>query len=198
MGAGNIGLIPVDMDGDGRTDIAHLWNSNGKLGLIIYRSTGTGYVFSYSTVFTNGAGNIGFFPADYDGDGKTDIVQCWNNNGAIAVSVFRSSGTSYSNTWNGTMPQGAANVGLVPVDYDGDGKMDFIQGWNTGSGLGLLLYRSSGAGYSFVGNIATRHGAANLGLLPARSAGNNRTGFIQVWNNNNATAFISYGAILYQ
>lgn len=197
MGAGAIGLIPVDMDGDGRTDIAHLWNNNGKLGLIIYRSTGTGYSFYYSTVFVNGSANIGFFPADYDGDGKTDIVQCWNNNGLTSVSVFRSSGSAYSNTWNGTMPQGAANVGFVPVDYNGDSKVEFIQGWNNNGMMNLLLYNSSGSAYSFLTNIATRQGAANLGLLPARTAGNNRTGFIQVWNNNSATAFIKYEAIQY-
>lgn len=197
MGAANIRLLPVDMDGDGKTDIAQLWNNNGNLGLIIYRSTGTGYALYYSTVFANGSANIGFFPADYDGDGKTDIVQCWNNNGLTSVSVFRSSGTSYTNAWNGTMSQGAGNAGFVPVDYNGDNKSDFIQAWNNTGMLNLLLYNSSGSGYSFLTNNATRQGAANIGLLPAKTAGNNRTGFIQVWNNNNATAFIKYEAIQY-
>lgn len=197
-GSANLRLLPVDYDGDGRTDIAQLWNNNGKLGLVIHRSNGSGFTNPYSTTFvSNGSANIGFIPLDQNGDGRTDIVQLWNNNGKLAISLFTSTGSGYTNSWNLTTVEGSPNVGFVPVDYDGDGLMDFIQGWNNGGKLNLILYRSSGSGFSSITNIPTRHGYTNLALLPSRMTGDNRTGFIQAWNNSNATAFIRYGVIQY-
>ncbi|MFL5811908.1 MAG: FG-GAP-like repeat-containing protein [Flavisolibacter sp.] len=193
----NLRLLPVDYNGDGKTDIAQLWNNNGQLGIVVFRSTGSSYTLAFSTTVASGSNNIGFIPADYDGDGKTDIIQMWNNGGSLGVVVIRSSGSNYSVAWNGTMPQGSPNVGFVPVDYDGDGLMDFVQGWNNNSNLNLLLYRSNGSGYSYQTNIATRQGYQNLGLLPQRRAGQAKTGLTQVWNNNSYTAFFRYDAITY-
>jgi hypothetical protein len=193
----NMKLLPVDYDGDGKTDIAHIWNNNGSVGIIIYRSNGSAYSLSASTTLNSGASNIGFIPADYDGDGRTDILQFWNNNNSLGVGVFRSSGSNYSVTWSAVMPQGSPNVGFVPVDYDGDSRMDFVQGWSNGGSLNLLLYRSSGSGYNFVRNIPTRHGAYNLGLVPQKRAGIAKTGFFQAWANGSNTAFIRYDPIDY-
>lgn len=193
----NLRLLPVDYDGDGKTDIAQLWNNNGSLGIIIYRSNGSSYSAVASTTLAVGSGNIGFIPADYDGDGKTDIVQTWNNNGSLGVIVIRSTGSNYTVAWNTTMGQGSPNAGFAPVDYDGDGKMDFVQGWNNGGNLNFLLYKSTGSSYTYQSNIVTRQGSTNLGLLPQRRAGNARTGVTQVYNNNTKTAFIRYDAITY-
>ncbi len=193
----NLRLLPVDMDGDGKTDIAQLWNNGGRLGIIIYRSTGSTYTQTYSTTLSNGSGNVGFIPADYDGDGKTDIIQCWSNGGYLAIDVIRSTGTSYYSAWAGTMAAGASNVGLAPLDYNGDGKMDFVQGWNNGGKLNLLLYQSNGSGYGLLPNIDTRHGSGNLGLVFAKRAGVNKSGFVQVFNNSNSTAFIRYEPLNY-
>jgi hypothetical protein len=193
----NLRLLAVDYDGDGKTDIAQLWNNNGQLGIVVFRSTGSSYTLAFSTTVASGSGNVGFIPADYDGDGRTDIVQMWNNGGSLGVVVIRSSGSNYSVAWNGTMPQGSPNVGFVPVDYDGDGLMDFVQGWNNNTKLNLLLYRSTGSGYSYQTNIGTRQGYQNLGLLAQRRAGQTRTGLTQVWNNNSSTAFFRYDPVTY-
>jgi hypothetical protein len=193
----SIALLPVDYDGDGKTDIAHLWNNGGNVGIIIYRSNGSSYSQAASTTVASGTSNMGFIPADYDGDGKTDIIQTWDNSGSVGLAVFRSSGSNYSVAWSGVMSQGSPNVGFTPVDYDGDGKTDLVQGWNNGNKLNFIVYRSSGSAYSYLTNVATRQGYWNMGLLPQKRAGAARTGVTQVYNNSNYTAFIRYDGITY-
>lgn len=191
-------LLPVDYDGDGKSDIAQLYNQYNSLGINLFRSNGTAYTLKSSRVMPVGAGNIGFIPADYDGDGRTDILQFWNNNGLLGVVVFRSTGSTYDLAWIGTMPDSANNVGFAPVDYNGDGKTDFVRAWkDANNNLALSLYVSDGSSYSFHCNVTTRSSYENLGLLPERRAGESRSGFMLVYNSNAQTAFARYEPIEY-
>ena len=111
-----VGPVPVDFDGDRKTDIA------------VYRaSTGVWWVTpsSGAPAYGYGWGGPGFkpVPGDYDGDGKTDIA-IYNNTGG-AWWVIPSSGTgpqgqmgAYGIGWGGSVFKS------VPGDYDGDGKTD--------------------------------------------------------------------------
>ena len=192
LGYNGLKLLSVDMDGDGKSDVAQLWNNNGKMGLNILKSTGSSYTWAFNTTFNEGSSNIAVFPADYNGDGKTDIVQLWNNNGSIATIVYKSTGTSYIDAGGGTLPESSANVGFAPVDYNGDSKIDFIQGWSNAGKMSVLLYKSSGTSYTDFNNANTQQGSTNLALVSVKRAGDVKTGFVQVWNNANKTAFIRY------
>jgi len=77
-------------------------------------------------------------PADYDGDGKTDIAVYRNGNWFILRS---SDGGMTSLRW------GIAQDIPVPADYDGDGKADIAVYRN---GVWFIL-RSSDAGQTTVG-----------------------------------------------
>jgi hypothetical protein len=197
QGSGNLRLLPVDMDGDGKTDIAQIWNNNGKVGIFIYRSTGSSYYQATYLPTDVGVGNVGFFPADWNGDGKTDIIQCWNNGGALGIIVYGSNGSGYSVVHTGTAPQGYGNVGLVPLDYDGDGKTDFVQCWNKNGRLNLILYRSTGSSFEYIGNYATMESPTNYGMLPVKRAGL-KDGFAQIWKNGSSTAIFRYDVLNYQ
>jgi hypothetical protein len=192
VGYGTLKFLPVDIDGDSKTDIAQLWNNNGQLGINVLKSNGTSFSSFFSTTFSQGSGNIGFIPADYDGDGKTDIIQFWNNNNSLGVIVYRSTGSSYYSAWSGTMSEGASNVGFAPVDYNADGKMDFVQGWSNNGKMSVVLYKSNGSSYVNFNNDNTQQGSGNLALLPIKRTGEGKTGFVQVFNNGNKTAFIRY------
>ena len=103
----------------------------------------------------DGTVTVVFVPANFDGDGKTDIAVYGTNNGDWWV-LESSSGFSsylYRSGWGG--------AGYDPVlgDYDGDGKTDIaVYGTNTGdwwvlessSGFSNYLYRSGwgGPGYN--------------------------------------------------
>lgn len=119
-------LVPGDYDGDGRTDIAI------HRKLIAFPETGTWWIFN-SLDFSHYAArwasnNIGEFdtpvPADYDGDGKTDLAYYRRTDVVGGPGTFfilpSSTNIGISTTW------GLPSLGdrPVPADYDGDGKAD--------------------------------------------------------------------------
>src|SRR6185437_3457346 len=71
-----------DFDGDGRADVLKLWNDAGSMSADVYLSTGT----SFKNVrFATKQGGIWdsmiWKVGDFDGDGKTDVMKLWNDNG---------------------------------------------------------------------------------------------------------------------
>ncbi len=159
MGAGSSALtwLTGDVNGDGKTDIIQPWSNGGWLGLIVYTSNGTGYTQTWSSG-NMGAGVSALLTGDVNGDGKTDIIEPWNNNGSLGLVVYTSNGTGYSQTWSSpNMGQGASALTWLTGDVNGDGKTDIIQPWDNGGWLGLIVYTSNGNGYS------ATWGSANMG-----------------------------------
>jgi hypothetical protein len=109
--------VPGDYDGDGKTDIAlyrpfESWSGvQGKW--YIYSSTGG----EITPVPVYGFWNDIPVPADYDGDGKTDIAiyRPGNGNWYVLSSIDGSETIT---------PLGGSSDRCVPKDYDGDGKAD--------------------------------------------------------------------------
>lgn len=67
---------------NGISQIVQLWNNNGRLGIIVYEPKADGsYAVGWGTGNAGeGSGAIAFSPVTMNGDGKTQIVQLWNNN----------------------------------------------------------------------------------------------------------------------
>jgi FG-GAP-like repeat len=194
-GAAALAWLAGDMDGDGRTDILQPWNNNGQLGLIVYRSTGTGYTNAFSS--TNmGAGSpaVGWLTGDADGDGRTDLIQLWNNHDWLGLTVFRSTGTGYSLWFNNpNMGQGSAALAWLTGDMDGDGRTDIFQPWKNNGTLGLIAYRATGAGYATAfASSNMGQGWAALAWLVGDMDGDGRADILQPFNNQGALGLIAY------
>ena len=128
-----VGLRIVDIDGDGKLDIAN--SNNASAVLSVFRNTATSGVINSGSLaprvdFSTGANPFfGNAVGDIDGDGKPDIVGI--NVLSNSLSVFRNTATSgtINSSSFAQRVDFAANVNPYSVavgDLDGDGKADVV------------------------------------------------------------------------
>lgn len=115
--------MPGDYDGDRKTDLAVFRKSAGSIWYILLSSNNTlRYQQWGAAVPQQGFVTDTPVPADYDGDGKTDLAYFRRTDkiGSPAYFIILQSSTNTSRviTW------GEAFDTPVPADYDGDGKTD--------------------------------------------------------------------------
>ncbi|MGI8641336.1 MAG: FG-GAP repeat domain-containing protein [Pyrinomonadaceae bacterium] len=176
-GMANDKLVPGDYDGDGKTDAAV------HRKLLPFPETGTWYILK-SLDFTYisrrwASNNIGEFdipvPADYDGDGKTDLAyyRVTDVVGQPATYFVLQSltNTGTSENW------GSPSLGdrPVPADYDGDGRADYAVYRN---GVWFILQTSNAA------LRVERFGLATDKVVPGDFDGDKKAD-IAVWRPSN-------------
>ena len=132
--------LPADINGDGKTDLIRIRNSNpgstsGTAIADVWLSTGTTLVktgsFTVGPYITNGQISE-FFPIDVNGDGRTDLVVVTSNSsGQAQASVYLSNGFGFAATpdatWTGIGAWDPANNESLPMDVNGDGRIDLVR-----------------------------------------------------------------------
>ncbi len=118
-----------DVDGDGKPDLAVVWNTFQQNKVSVFRNTGTAGSISFAEKidFTTGAQAESVAIGDLDGDGRPELVTANTGTGANSVSVLRNTGTvagsisfaAKTDFTTGTDPESVA-IG----DLDDDGKPD--------------------------------------------------------------------------
>lgn len=118
-GAANvINRAPLDFDNDRRTDYTVIQNVNGGMFWQILRSTA-----GYSAVqFGSFAADVPV-PADYDGDGQTDIA-VWRGGAANEAAYFFVL-KSATNTFQVAQWGTTGDAPLITQDFDNDRRADF-------------------------------------------------------------------------
>jgi len=158
-----------DVNGDGRTDIYHLWNNGGRLAVDVYQSTGSGYAHPANNDNVGGfAGQ--FFTGDYNGDGKTDIYQAWDNAGVQNVEVYSPDDNQRFFLQKGTGNLGTSNVQqYLARDWNGDGRTDLVKLiQNSSNKLEIQVLQATGASAS----------SSSAGFtMPYNSAGQDKGAF---------------------
>jgi hypothetical protein len=151
------GLLPLLSAGTSPTPaLVQQLNNGGTLWLLPYVSNGTSFSWGNwlntgQGYASSGSGGIpGLIALDINGDGLTDLVQQWNNNGVLYLLPYLWNGTTWVptgwiNTGQGYASTGAGGTpGLIALDINGDGKDDLVQQWNNNGILYLLPYLSDG------------------------------------------------------
>jgi RHS repeat-associated protein len=186
-------IVTGDFNGDGKTDFAQYWNCNGQLCIDVHPSTGNG--FGWERWATEQGGFLppyygaNIVTGDFNGDGKTDFAQYWNDPGGSTgwtVDAHLSTGSSFViqrwATWQGGYV-GAWATG----DFNGDGRIDFAQYWNCNGQLCIDVHPSTGSSFLWQ-RWATMQG----GYLPPNFSaaivtgdfnGDGKTDFAQDWND---------------
>lgn len=159
------GLTPVqnsavawgDYDNDGRLDFLFTGATNTTSGLSqLWRNTGNGFTNATATVTP---GLPGFFDgavawADFDDDGRLDLLLTGTTNGTAGVSqLWRNTGGGFTEVTAMIAPglPGVAQSSVAWGDFDNDGRLDFLLTGATNVATGLSqLWQNTGSGFSNV------------------------------------------------
>jgi len=197
-------IWPMDVNGDGFTDISAGLLIQGKYTVANYLGSKTGFTLAATSDIAQQQ-NERFWPADANGDGMMDLVQAWHTGGPIHLTTFLSDGTKFGAGTDTTLTAGAANLQtLYAEDLNGDGNTDIVHGWSSSGTLQLSSYVASGAG-AFVCEQATASGidatcttATGVGLTNAAAFwpmdvnGDGRVDLVQAWQNGTQLSLVLY------
>ena len=93
--------LPGDYNGDGKTDLAAVSNSNATTSVGVYLSTGAGFNTRVQWPTQGGWAGGMWASGDFNGDGLTDIANAWDANSTAAIAVRLSQNGSFPvSTWS--------------------------------------------------------------------------------------------------
>ncbi|RJS22615.1 hypothetical protein DRW03_15040 [Corallococcus sp. H22C18031201] len=186
--------IPMDVSGNGLTDVLHAYATNQQLRLDLYLSTKQGLEGPHAvdlggaTLPWGGA----FCPLDVDADGHMDLVYAANNGGRLGLTLFKA--TERNGRWtlarqgpvNGAGPSDLIWGGrLLALDVDGDGRSDLVYATNNAAMLKLDVLYSQGNSFapSSSGPVSTSLPFGGH-LVPLDLDGNGQTDLVYATNDS--------------
>jgi hypothetical protein len=185
-------LLPVDMNGDQKTDILKLWDNAGGMGWEVFTSNGSAYTGAWGP----SSGSLGTYPAiafltgDYNRDGMTDLFQVYQNGSRIGLQIYTSTGSAYETSVRADI-SGNPALKYLTGDIDGDGRTDIINLWNNSGRLGVQVYHSPSIGIAYFTN-SNIGGSGAMEFLTGDIDGDGKTDIFQLWNNSGTLAVEVY------
>jgi hypothetical protein len=197
-------FLPLDLNGDGLTDMLYYRPGSGYAGVYLSHGDGTFRYVSYVDGGTSHGGFIGdmsspsdtFVALDLNGDGKSDFIQyrpgghwafaCLSvGDGSVSCQTL----SSPSGTILGTSDNfGLGNEQIVALDLNGDGLSDFIL-YAPGHGLASAFLSNSNGTFT---QIVYRANNNSGGGFPGDLSSPNDTFAALDLNGDGYSDFIEY------
>ena len=137
-------FLVADLQGAGRDEIVQLRNNNGGLEVILYASDGgTGIRESWKQTFPyDNPGALKWLVGDVNGDGREEIVQCWQSGTQLGMTLWGRDGQAgISQLFKSyDMGEGYPAIHWSIGDFNSDGKAEVAQVWNNSGWIAMILY----------------------------------------------------------
>jgi hypothetical protein len=142
----------ADYNGDGEQDLLLTGLDSSYNGISkLYKNTGSGFIEDTSVSLPGVyAGSVAW--ADYNGDGKQDLLLTgWDGSGYISK-LYKNTGSGFIEDTSVSLP-GVSSGSVAWADYNGDGKQDFLlTGFDSYSSETISnkiskLYKNTGSGF---------------------------------------------------
>jgi len=150
-----------DFNGDGKDDLVNVYGKSGTARAWVHLSTGSG--FQYKSSFTTLAGfssSQRWLVGDFNGDGKDDLVNVYDNSGTARAWVHLSTGSGfqYKSSYT-TLAAFYSGERWMTGDFDGDGKDDLVNVYGNSAGSARAwVHRSTGSGFQYQTSLTTLAG----------------------------------------
>ena len=179
----------ADFNGDGRRDLAVVNGCctgtifEGVIGILLNNGNGT---FGAPTTFNAGSTPESIAVADFNADGRLDLVTA--NNFSDTVSVLLGNGDG---TFQARVPYGAGNYPtyVVAADFNADGKVDIAVANLFGHNVSILLGNGNG---TFQPHVTYPTGQTPIALAVGDVNNDGKLDLVTV-NNNDRTISVLLG-----
>ncbi|MCX7042002.1 MAG: VCBS repeat-containing protein [Gammaproteobacteria bacterium] len=180
--------LPGDFNGDGRMDIAQVWDEGGLATFVVYLSDGVRFATGVQWSRRDGGwgDEIKWAAGDFDGDGKTDIAAIWNNGGTNTITLRQSTGSSFAlATWSANAGSWSDSSVWLPGDFNGDGHIDLARVWNNRGATSIVVNASDGSRFASGSHWSERDGgwSDDVKWTSGDFNGDGKTDVAAVWNN---------------
>src|SRR5688572_10705248 len=135
------GAAATDLNHDAFLDLATVNQVSADVRVCLNRADGTGMFHPFLPPVAIGADGSPNEPADFDGDGDTDL--CVTSRGDDRVWVLRGAGDG-TFVSSQSIPVGDLPRGLATIDVDGDGDEDIVNANRSTNNLTLLVNDGTG------------------------------------------------------
>lgn len=192
----NIRWSAGDFDGDGDQDLVAAWNDAGSTTLTLRRSTGASFTtHNWRARWGAWTGTSVWLPGDFDGDGRTDLVEVKQDGAYTSFLLWRSTGSSFAAP---TAPfrQGGWNSATKwnVADFNADGRDDILATWQEGTGTTFTVRTSIGNGTFGVNHWLPQSGgwANNMQFLVGNFDASGGPDVMVAWNDGGKSTLTFY------
>ena len=184
QGSGAVAWLAGDFTHSGQTEIAQLWDNNGRLGLNVYRVAPGDTVQTIPTSdLGQGPGAVAWLTGDFTGSGHIEIAQLWDNNGTLGAVIYGCvNGTAETLFGSSDLGQGSGAVAWLTGTFTSSGIDEIVQLWDNNGTLSYLHYGYSNGSLTtlwFGGDLGQGPGA--LAWLTGNFTGSGYAAIAQLW-----------------
>ena len=194
QGSGAVAWLTGDFTGSGHTEIAQLWDNGGNLGLNIYgMAGGTVQTVFASSDLGQGSGAVAWLTGDFSDVGTTEIAQLWDDNGTLALTVYRyEHGTVVAAVGN-DLGQGFGAVAWLAGDFFHRGSTQIAQLWDNDGTLGAVVYGVvNGTAETLFGSSDLGQGSGAVAWLTGHFSNSDFLEIAQLWDNDGTLSVLFY------